>query len=213
MTICQEQLAQSLERSSALHAHLCPRQVLGARMGILAGRLLGVDLPQTEKRLLAIVETDGCFADGVAAAANCWVGRRTMRVEDYGKTAVTFVDTVSGAAVRITPHPQARSLAADYALAAHNRWETMLLGYQRMPDEELLQVWWVELTTPVAEIVSRPGIRANCEVCGEEIINQREVILDRRVVCRSCAGAGYYQAQGIVNVAQIPAPARLAADG
>jgi formylmethanofuran dehydrogenase subunit E len=53
-----------LEQAAALHRHLCPRQVLGARMGILAGRLLSLELPQQNKRLYTFVETDGCFADG-----------------------------------------------------------------------------------------------------------------------------------------------------
>jgi formylmethanofuran dehydrogenase subunit E len=43
--------------------------------------------------LLTILETDGCAADGVSAATGCWVGRRTLRVEDFGKVAATFVDT------------------------------------------------------------------------------------------------------------------------
>ena len=88
-----ETLADLLAQSSVLHRHLCPRQVLGVRMGLLAAELLSLDLPQTDKRLLTIVETDGCFTTGLSVATNCWVGRRTLRVEDYGKVAATFVDT------------------------------------------------------------------------------------------------------------------------
>jgi formylmethanofuran dehydrogenase subunit E len=68
----------------------------GVQMGRLAAELLGLDLPQSDKRLLTIVETDGCFTTGLSVATNCWVGRRTMRVEDYGKVAATFVDTARG---------------------------------------------------------------------------------------------------------------------
>ena len=71
-------LDEILEHSAALHRHLCPRQVLGARMGILAGRLHSLELPQKNKRLYTFVETDGCFADGIGAATGCWLGRRTM---------------------------------------------------------------------------------------------------------------------------------------
>ena len=193
--ICATELQRHLNVSAALHAHLCPRQVLGVRMGMAAGLLLGLELPQPKKRLLTIVETDGCFADGVSAATNCWVGRRTLRIEDYGKTAATFVDTVTGKAVRILPHPEARTLAPDYALEARNRWESMLLGYQRMPDAELLLIQQVELIRPVTEIVSRPGVRVNCAVCNEEIINQREVLRNGLVLCQSCAQTGYYRSR------------------
>ncbi|HJW83887.1 MAG TPA: formylmethanofuran dehydrogenase subunit E family protein, partial [Anaerolineae bacterium] len=132
-------LTELLNASAASHRHLCPRQVLGVRMGMLAGRVLGLDLPQSDtradgasagKRLLAIVETDGCFSDGVAVATNCWVGRRTLRVEDYGKVAATFVDTHTGYAVRIVPRYGVRNLAPAYAPEARNKWEAQLLGYQ-----------------------------------------------------------------------------------
>ncbi len=188
MTLFEELLARSAE----LHSHVCPRQVLGVRMGLWASELLELELPQTGKRLLTIVETDGCFSDGVAVAANCWVGRRTMRIEDYGKTAATFVDTQNQRAVRIAPHPQARDLAAGYAPAARNRWETMLLGYQRMPADELLVCEAVALRIPVADLISRPGVRVTCDRCGEEIINEREVRQGGTTLCRACAGGGYY---------------------
>jgi formylmethanofuran dehydrogenase subunit E len=186
-------LDELLESSTALHRHLCPRQVLGIRMGVLAGELLALELPQQNKRLLTIVETDGCFCDGVAVATNCWVGRRTMRVEDYGKVAATFVDTQTSAAWRIAPHPNARRHATRYAPEAKSRWQAMLLGYQRMPAAELLVSRRVELRTPVGEIISRAGQRARCDRCGEEIINDREVVVGGETLCRACALGGYYQ--------------------
>jgi formylmethanofuran dehydrogenase subunit E len=185
-------LEELLQRSAALHSHICPRQVLGVRMGLLAADLLGLELPQHDKRTLTIVESDGCFSDGVAVATNCWVGRRTLRVEDFGKTAATFVDTKTGLAWRIAPHPNGRHRAAAYAPEARNRWEAMLLGYQRMPDEELLVAQRVTLRTPVAAIISRAGYRVACDRCGEEIINEREVRIDGALLCRACAGQSYY---------------------
>jgi formylmethanofuran dehydrogenase subunit E len=179
-------LAELLEEAAALHRHLCPRQVLGARMGIWAGELLGLELPQSNKRLLTIV-------DGVAVATNCWVGRRTMRVEDYGKVAATFVDTKSGQAVRMAPHPESRQRAHEYAAGARNRWEAMLHGYQRMPVNELLLARPVQLVKTVAEIVSYAGRRARCARCGEEIVNAREIIQEGILLCRACAGYGYYR--------------------
>ncbi len=187
-------LDQLLAESAALHHHLCPRQVLGAQMGRLVADLLDLDLPQSDKRLLTIVETDGCFTTGLSVATNCWVGRRTMRVEDYGKVAATFVDTETGQAIRIAPSPTARERAAAFAPEAQNRWDAMLLGYQRMAPAGLF-VWQpVTLTTPVAVIVSSAGCRAVCDHCGEEILNEREVLQGGLTLCRHCALGGYYQA-------------------
>jgi formylmethanofuran dehydrogenase subunit E len=188
-------LEDLLAQSAALHNHLCPRQVLGVRMGLWAAQLLGLELPQTDKRLLTLVETDGCFSDGIAVATNCWVGRRTLRVEDYGKVAATFVDSQTGAAWRVTPKLSARDLAHHYAPEAASRWQAMLLGYQRMPVGELLAAQRVTLTTPVDAIISRPACRALCSRCGEEIMNEREVEQNGALLCRSCAGRAYYRVQ------------------
>ncbi|MFN3332383.1 MAG: FmdE family protein [Caldilinea sp.] len=186
-------LDEFLAESAALHRHLCPRQVLGAQMGRLAAELLGLDLPQSDKRLLTIVETDGCFTSGLSVVTNCWVGRRTLRVEDYGKVAATFVDTETDIAIRIAPSPTARARAAAFAPEARNRWEAMLLGYQRMTPADIF-VWQpVILTTPVAAIISRAGHRATCDRCGEEILNEREVMIGGLTLCRHCAYGGYYR--------------------
>ncbi|MBV6395839.1 MAG: hypothetical protein HFACDABA_01421 [Anaerolineales bacterium] len=185
-------LDELLRDCATHHRRLCPRQVLGARMGILAASLLTLDLPQSDKRLLAFVETDGCFADGVSAATGCYVGRRTLRVEDFGKTAVTFYDTRTERAVRIAPRPDVRALAREYAPDARNRWEAQLLGYQLMPDEDLLDFKWVTMKINVTALIGRAGLRVNCDACGEEIINQREVLWESKILCRACAGQAYY---------------------
>lgn len=186
-------LADLLAASAERHQHLCPRQVLGARMSLWAGALLNLRVPQppASKRLLAIAETDGCFLDGLAVAANCWVGRRTLRVEDYGKVAATFIDTFTGRAVRVHPHPQARERARRLAPDATSRWHAQLLGYQRLATEELLIATPVALTLSLDKLVSRAGYRVTCARCGEEVINEREVVRDGVVLCRPCAAGGY----------------------
>ena len=186
-------LDKPLTASAAHHHRVCPRQVLGVRIGLLAGRLLEMALPQPDKRLLAISETDGCFVDGLSAATGCFVGRRTLRVEDYGKTAATFVDTFTEQAIRIAPRNGVRELAWKYAPSAHNKWEAQLIGYQLIPDDVLVQWQPVELTIPVKQIIGQPGERVTCQICGEEIINQREVLHDGTLVCRSCAGKSYFR--------------------
>jgi formylmethanofuran dehydrogenase subunit E len=185
-----------LEKSAALHQHLCPRQVLGVRMGLLAGQWLDLKVPQSDKRLLTIVETDGCFIDGLAVSTGCYIGRRTMRVLDFGKVAATFVDTHTGRAVRIVPSVHSRQLAKTYAPDAKDRWHAYLLGYQRIPDDELFTVQPVTLQVSLAEILSKDGYRINCGICGEEIINEREVYREGLTLCRPCAGERYYRLNG-----------------
>ena len=181
---------------AAMHKHLCPRQVLGVRMGLYAGELLHLELPQSDKRLYTFVETDGCFADGVTVATGCSVGHRTLRLVDYGKVAASFVDTKTGNAVRVWPNLQCRKRATDYAPAAPNRWRAQLEAYQIMPASELLSWCEVELQVDLKALIARPGVRVNCDCCGEEILNEREVIRDGKALCCACAGDGYIRCLG-----------------
>ena len=192
MECSQTVLRSLLDQSATRHGRLCPRQVLGVRMGMAGADLLGLDVPRADKRLLVIAETDGCFASGVEAATGCAVGRRSLRIEDYGKVAATFIDTGNEQAVRIAPRREARLRAADYVPGIHRKWEAMLFGYQVMPASELFVVQNVQLDVPLPQIVSRPGKKAVCEVCREEIINGRETSDNGVVLCRACAGNSYY---------------------
>ena len=185
LSACLEQLAQ-------LHPRLCPRQVLGVRMGLLAGDLLGLDLPRRDKRLLVLVETDGCFADGISVATGCWLGRRTLRLVDYGRVAATFVDTCTGQAIRVRPHPRARERALDWAAQAVNRWHAQLVGYQLMPAAELLESATVTLALPLEQLLGQPGTRVTCVGCGEEVLHQRECATAAGCVCRACSGQPCY---------------------
>ena len=187
-----DEIQEYLATSATAHKNLCPRQVLGVRMGRYAARLLGFDPLQIEKRLLVIVETDGCFATGVSTTTRCTIGSRNLRIEDQGKSAATFTDTKLRRSVRITPSADARVLAEQYAPDVPDRWEAMLEGYQRIPDELLFSWQSVELLTSIEAIFSRPGVRTACQVCGEEIMNEREVTRDGQILCRSCAGFSYY---------------------
>jgi formylmethanofuran dehydrogenase subunit E len=183
-----------LELSSRDHAHLCPRQILGVRIGLAGMRTLSFHEPLKKKQLLVISETDGCFVDGVIAATGCTVGHRTLRVEDYGKVAATFVDIVTGRAVRIAPTLDIREKAYAYAPDEPRRYFAQMQAYQFMPDDEMLSIQEVTLCTSLERILSRPGVRVNCDLCGEEIMNEREVHQNGHTLCPSCAHGGYYQA-------------------
>jgi formylmethanofuran dehydrogenase subunit E len=177
---------------AGMHKHMCPRQVLGVRMGLSASRCFALPLPQPGKRLIAFIETDGCFADGIAVATGCTIGHRTLRLVDQGKVAVTFADTQTGRAVRFWVPPDARASAAAMFPEARSRWQAQMEAYPRMSEQELLRAQDVALTFDLASIVGKPGQRTACGVCAEEIINQREVLQDGRPICRNCTGDRYW---------------------
>jgi formylmethanofuran dehydrogenase subunit E len=189
----QTLLAELLKQSSARHDHLCPRQVLGVRMGLAGLAAVGLDAPMPHKAALVFVEADGCFADGIEVATGASVGHRTLRIHDYGKIAAVFANVATGNAVRLVPGPDVRARARLYVPEVKNKYYAQLKGYQLMPDRELFRFEDVELEPSLEAIVSRPGLRARCARCGEEIINGRQVHVAKEILCQTCAGYGFYR--------------------
>jgi formylmethanofuran dehydrogenase subunit E len=202
-------LPDYLQESSRDHSHLCPRQILGVRLGLAGMSALSFVTAPDKKRLLIITETDGCFADGLSAATKCTVGHRTLRVEDYGKTAATFVDTVTGKALRVAPGLDIRQRAFSCAPEEPRHYFAQMQAYQVMPDEEMFTVREVTLNMSIEAILSRPGMRVACDICGEEIMNEREVKQNDRTLCRACAGNSYFHPSAgfAVYVAELQAEA------
>ena len=184
-----------IQKLSQLHQPLCPRQVLGVRMALAGVKALGLDLPRTDKNMLVISETDGCFVDGLIVAAGISPGHRTLRIVDYGKVAATFIDVIKREAVRLAPNLDVRLRALEYVPDEPRHYYAQLRGYQIMPDEVLFSFTPVTLSPSIEQIISRPGLHVNCSVCGEEIMNEREIAVLETIYCRSCFWQSYYRAK------------------
>ena len=187
------EIHELLKLSSARHDHLCPRQVLGVRMGLAGLAAIGLEAPMPYKAALVIIETDGCFADGIEVATGAAVGHRTLRVADQGKVAAVFANDKTGSTIRLAACPDVRQRAREYAPGIKDKYYAQLKGYQVMPETELFTFQEVVLDPSLEGLLSRPGLRAKCAQCGEEIINERQVHVDGTVLCLHCAGKGYYR--------------------
>lgn len=186
-------IQSALDATTARHGRLCPRQVLGVRIGAAGAAALNLEVPRTDRRLLVLVETDGCFADAVEVITGCSLGHHTLRLEDVGKIAATFVDVPTGRAIRVAPRAGIRELAAEYAPHQPRRYYQQLDGYQAIADEDLLTINEVEVSFDLEALLGRPGVRTNCSVCHEEIVNGREQLVKGLPLCQPCAGNSYYQ--------------------
>src|SRR5919202_1147347 len=110
-----ESLEELLKDCERRHGHICPGQVLGARMALLGCQLLGLEEPRgiDRKKLIVWVEIDRCMADAVSVVTGAQLGRRSLKFFDYGKVAATFLHTETGRAYRIVAHDKARRLADE----------------------------------------------------------------------------------------------------
>ncbi|MGH7407703.1 MAG: FmdE family protein, partial [Candidatus Methylomirabilales bacterium] len=81
---------------------------------MLGCRAVGLDEPREGKRLLVYVEINRCATDAIQSVTGCSLGKRTLRHVDYGKTAATFVNLVTGRAVRVIARESSREFASLY---------------------------------------------------------------------------------------------------
>src|SRR5437660_9284091 len=151
-------LDELLEECGRLHGHMCPGQLLGARMALLGCRLIGIDDPRgvDRKKLIVWVEIDRCMADAVSAATGVRLGKRSLKYLDYGKVAATFLNTETGTAVRIVALEESRALAEARHPEIESKQERQFRTYRAAVDEELFKVERVRVDYDEMDAPGRP---------------------------------------------------------
>ncbi len=190
-----ESLDQYLLDAEQAHGHLCAGQVLGVRLAMLGLAKLGIDDPRGKdrKRLITFVEIDRCATDAVAVVTGCRLGKRALKFRDWGKVAATFVDVSNGKAIRIAAKESSKALAREKHPEIEDKNQQQMLAYREISDEGLFTFQWVKVELPPEEFPGYKGERIVCQACGEGINFRREVRINDRVLCRSCAGERYYE--------------------
>jgi formylmethanofuran dehydrogenase subunit E len=187
-------LEEYLVLAERTHGHMCPGQVLGVRMAMLGLRELGIADPiRHRKWLLTYVEIDRCATDAVSLVTGCRLGKRSLKFVDYGKVAATFVDLETQRAVRVVARDESRARAKQMFPDLANESKRQLEAYKVMADSDLFVVQRVRVALRPEDLPGRPRSRVACETCGEGINDGRERVVNGRVLCRSCAGDGYYE--------------------
>jgi formylmethanofuran dehydrogenase subunit E len=185
-----------LGEAEIAHGHLCAGQILGVRMAMLGCRLLGIDEPRGKdrKRLVTYVEIDRCATDAIAVVTGCRLGKRALKFRDWGKMAATFVD-LQGKAVRIAALESSKARARELYPEMGDKNQQQMRAYREMPDDELFSTQWVSVAVEPREMPGYKSARIACAECGEGINYDREVVVDGRTLCYSCAHPGdrYFQ--------------------
>ena len=177
------------------HGHICAGQILGLRMALYGLKLLELDDPtgQHRKRLVTFIEIDRCATDAIPVVTGCRMGKRALKLRDFGKVAATFCDIQADRAVRVVALDSSKQRAREMFPEIADRNAQQMRAYREMPDKELFAVQWVRVTLGPEEFPGYKGGRAVCDECGEGINFKREVVRDGRVLCKACAGERYYE--------------------
>lgn len=174
MDYASKDFRELVSRATSFHGHLCSGLYIGVRMEVIAERLLNA---HGKDEWFAIeVETDRCPADGILSAAGISIGRRRLKMLDYGKCAARFYDTRSGAGYRLLFNSQARPKKSD----------DIVDYFSNIADDSLFCITKIrkefcscDLPGPMMSIVV-------CADCGEEVQDCREVTWGGRPLCRPC---------------------------
>lgn len=176
-------LDEDLQAAVAYHGHLCMGMVLGVRMARLGMKILGIDDPLIFRDLIVYVEMDRCATDAVSVVTGCTLGRRRLKVVDYGKMAVSFVNLAINEAIRIAPKISVYPQPGEDPIAF----------LQNFRDEELFIWKEVLIIIPPEDLPGKSLHNKVCEKCGEVILDCREVIVDNGVLCKACVNKPYYE--------------------
>lgn len=189
-----------IQRAQELHGEICPGVIMGTRMSISAMKKLNMDPLKPNDNLMVTVEVDRCMPDAIQAITGCTVGTRTLKCLDYGKFVATFTDVETGRKIRVSAKDdKLKSIPGLWAwfeniskLAREKNFPQVMAEkksgikkFSQMPDDELLLI--EELEGVVAEIPGLPQKITICSVCGEHVMDGKELKIDDKDVCRSCA--------------------------
>jgi formylmethanofuran dehydrogenase subunit E len=197
------ELDELLSEAELAHGHLCAGQILGVRMAMLAMNRLGIRSPRKKtlpggelnpdrKRPVVFVEIDRCATDAIAVVTGARVGKRALKLRDWGKMAATFVDLEANLgpseykAIRIVALEGSKQRARDlYPELDKN--EAQMRAYRELPDENLFSEQWVRVPLSPSEFPGYRGERLTCARCGEGINFDRFVDRDGKRLCVACA--------------------------
>ena len=208
----QENLSGLLLKAGELHGHFCPSLSFGVIAGNYCLRELGTQTEGMEE-LLAIVETNNCFTDGIQVVTGCSFGNNSLIYRDYGKTAVTMTRRKEeGLRLSLNPdvweyldnkYPESKELfekvvvnRADndedskrfLELYRHISFEVLEMDFDR-----IFKVEKVELKVPEYAPIFDNII---CSKCGENIMASRVIEKDDKKFCIPCFGSKYFELDG-----------------
>lgn len=204
-------LTALLKMCGVLHGHYCPFSALGVKAAARAVKDLGVKSTGMEE-VVAVVETNSCFSDGIQIITGCTFGNNALIYRDLGKTAFTLARR-SGEGVRVSVKAD-RSFIEQRAPEAAQLFQKVVINRQGTPaDQANLKKLWAEVSFLMLDTadddvfnISRVKITVpayarifasvKCSVCGENIMEPRARLKDGAPVCLGCSGQDYYQLAG-----------------
>lgn len=203
-----------LRKAGELHGHFCPFLALGVKASVLALGELRAFTEGIHEELLAMVEVNNCFTDGVQMVTGCTFGNNSLIYKDFGKNGFTLAKR-GGKAVRIsilTGYPQKMAGRVDGAQEMFERfiqrrqkgspkemerfkevWEMLSFMQLQIPVEEQFKVEHISTSVPEQAPILQS---VACSSCGESVMESRVRVMDGKPMCIACAKQEYFVMEG-----------------
>jgi formylmethanofuran dehydrogenase subunit E len=183
-----------LQEAKEFHGEVCGGIIMGTRMAISGMKGVGILDPKGEdrKNLMVFMEIDRCPTDAIIAVTGCHPGKRTLKILDNGKMAATFINLKTGKAVRVCSRNRQGNVVKTREMIEN---EPMKEDFSTLSDDELFTVTEVKVQLKPEDMPGRPHKSVPCALCGERVLDMRDVEIDGKLLCRPCAEMkNYYTA-------------------
>ncbi len=209
--IFNNNIEELLNRAATLHGHYCSGLALGVLAAHRAVKEIGEQSDGLED-LLAIVETNNCFTDGIQYVTACTFGNNSLIFKDIGKIAFSLCKR-NGKGIRIYCLPEAKEYMhkayidftkAYYRLVKMKDHSKQALkdykvsGYEKA--HAVIKIDFEKLFTLEETEIRIPDYAPShasiiCNTCGEFVMESRIKKLNNNHICLSCSGE-YNQLDG-----------------
>ena len=214
--IAERDVQGLLNRTAEIHGHYCPGMSAGVKASCIGYERLGITDHQGMEDVMAVVECNNCFVDGIQAVSGCTFGNNAMIYRDLGKTAVSFFRRGQDKGVRIALKdffPRGEEWEAkdeadrlfekavkerkELTSEEHERfmelWKEAAFRLMECPDEEVFSIREV---TPQAPEYAPILESIECSECGESVMETRIRMRNGQPVCMSCADERHWLVDG-----------------
>jgi len=184
-----EKRNSDLMKAVSYHGHLCLGQILGVHLAEKGMEAIGTTDP---RKMIIYVENDRCISDAIQILTGTRLGRRTMKLVNYGKMAATFINTETLDAYRVWVSGKINEMigkVSSYQQEKEKQYKILL----ETPSEEVVSIQKVTVNIAKEDMPGKPLRTVTCARCNEKVMDGKDVLSDGEPLCLACAGKPYYQ--------------------
>jgi formylmethanofuran dehydrogenase subunit E len=206
-------LSGLLKRAGELHGHHCNYLAYGVIAGLYGIKKLGITNTGMEE-IIAIVETNNCFADGVQMVTGCSFGNNALIYRDYGKTAAT-ISKRDGQAIRFVLKPEFEDSREKEYPEAYEIFNKLIVRREQASPEDYARLMMLfaemsakELHVPAEEMfwikqekIEIPSFApifesVKCRKCGENVMISKAIKTKGEYYCIACVNKEFFELNG-----------------